>query len=121
MTPEQLDWLAEQAGWVKNESPNCKWQRVFPEKGEAHYFYDGNPYTATGGLDRLIVDHDGWMIEHGFRYNLCRGPRLIDPNGEWYWSVDMWRVRPAEDWDFDAATPEAALAEAFFTARGGPQ
>jgi len=108
LTENQLDWLAEQAGWNVDHTKLHPYQR----NGD---ILDVNPSTS---LDRLIADHDGWMLERSIWY-LVQRQRGLD--GQWHWTAEMWsRHLDAPVW-FDADTPEAALAEAFYAARGGPQ
>ena len=107
LTPEQLDWLAEQAGWKL--LPRGFWYRVDgPKISGVH------PSTSC---DRLIADHDRWMREHRISYTIRR---LSDAWGVAIWSttegVVMWKYEAD-----DADTPQAGLAEAFYHARGGPQ
>jgi len=108
LTETQLDWLAEQAGW-KLDNLGTWW------KGDSEAASFSHPSISC---DRLIADHDGWMTKHSIWY-LVRRSRGGD--GQLHWTAEMWGGHlDAEAW-FDADTPEAALAEAFYHARGGPQ
>jgi len=101
LTPEQLDWLAEQAGWKVDHTKLHPYQR----SGD---ILDVNPSTSC---DRLIADHGEWMWEHGITYGLWSDERRFRALKSGMSHPDV----------FVADTPEDALAEAFYHARGGSQ
>jgi len=108
LTENQLDWLAEQAGW-KLDNLGTWWK----SDSEAASF--SHPSISC---DRLIADHDGWMMERSIWYLL---QRRLRSDGQWHWTAEMWGGHLDVELWFDADTPEAALAKAVYRAREGPQ